>query len=234
MKGRCLLGIRCLSSVCRGTCLSCVARAGPIPLNERSRQSALDAITVDVKYAIRLRVCWECTLKDVELRLIGELSRNSRRSDRELARALHVSQPTVTRIRSRLEKEGIIREYTIVPDFIRLGYEMVSITFAKMAEAPSQETIAEIMKKAKEMEKKNPSPTIVSMRGIGCEADYVSVAFHRNYSEYTEYAKYIRQFPHVKVDEIKSFVIDLNDQSHFRYLTLTIFADYLSRTKESP
>lgn len=173
-------------------------------------------------------------MKDVELKLIGELSRNSRRSDRELARALHVSQPTVTRTRSRLEKEGIIREYTIVPDFIRLGYQMASITFAKMAEHPSQEIITEIGKKAREMEKMNPSPTIVSMRGMGCDADYVSVAFHRTYSEYTMYAKFIRQFPHVKVDEVKSFIIDLNDQSHFRYLTLSIFADYLTRTKESP
>lgn len=172
-------------------------------------------------------------MKNVELKLLGELSRNSRRSDRELAKQLHVSQPTVTRIRNRLEKEGFIREYTIIPDFNKLGYQMASITFARMTETPSQETITDIRKKARELEKGNPSPTIVSMRGIGCEADYVSVAFHKDYSEYAEYSRYIRQFPHVKVDEIKSFVIDLNDQNHFRYLTLSVFADYLSRTKES-
>jgi DNA-binding Lrp family transcriptional regulator len=34
---------------------------------------------------------------NVELRLISELMQNSRRSDRELARALGISQPTVTR-----------------------------------------------------------------------------------------------------------------------------------------
>jgi len=173
-------------------------------------------------------------LKGVELALIAELTKNSRRSDRELAKRLHVSQPTVTRIRNKLEKEGIIREYTIIPDFIRLGYQIASITFAKMKEPPSQETIDEVRRQAGEMEKKNPSPTIVAMRGIGCNADYVSVAFHKTYSEYTEYGKFIRQFPQVKVDEIRSFVIDLLDESHFRYLTLSVFADYLLRTKESP
>lgn len=174
-------------------------------------------------------------MKDIELKLIAELTKNSRRSDRELAKRLHVSQPTVTRIRNKLEKEGIIREYTIVPDFIRLGYQMASITLAKMKEPLSKEIVAEIRRQAREIEKKNPSPTIVSMNGIGCDADYVNVAFHKNYSEYTEYVKFISQFPQVKVGEIKSFVIDLCARhSHLRYLTLSVFADYLLRTKESP
>jgi DNA-binding Lrp family transcriptional regulator len=173
-------------------------------------------------------------LKDVELKLIAELTKNSRRSDRELAKRVRVSQPTVTRTRNKLEKEGIIREYTIIPDFTKIGYRMASITFAKMKEPPSQKTKDEVMRQAGEMKKKNPSPTIATMSGIGCNADYVSVAFHKTYSEYTQYMKYIKQYPQVKVDEIKSFVIDLPDEGHFRYLTLSVFADYLLRTKESP
>jgi DNA-binding Lrp family transcriptional regulator len=172
-------------------------------------------------------------LKDVELKLIAELTKNSRISDRELAKLVRVSQPTITRTRNKLEKEGIIREYTIIPDFTKIGYQMASITFAKMEEPPSQKTIDEVMRHAGELEKNNPSPTIVSMRGIGCNADYVSVAFHKTYAEYAQYMEYIRQFPRVKVDEIKSFVIDLLDEGHFRYLTLSVFADYLLRTKES-
>jgi hypothetical protein len=70
------------------------------------------------------------------------------------------------------------------------------------------------------------------MRGIGCNADYVSVAFHKTYSEYAQYMRYLRQFPHVKVDEIKSFVINLLGEGHFRYLTLSVLADYLLRTEE--
>lgn len=44
-------------------------------------------------------------MKDVELKLISELLKNSRRSDRELAKTLGVSQPTVSRTLKRLEKE---------------------------------------------------------------------------------------------------------------------------------
>ena len=59
-------------------------------------------------------------LKRIELRLVAELMKNSRKSDRELAKILGISQPTVTRIRNKLEREGVIREYTAIPDFSKL------------------------------------------------------------------------------------------------------------------
>ena len=68
-------------------------------------------------------------MKELERRLIAELIRNSRRSDRELAKAVGCSQPTVSRMIKRLEKEGYIKEYTMIPDFHRLGYEIMALTF---------------------------------------------------------------------------------------------------------
>jgi DNA-binding Lrp family transcriptional regulator len=44
-------------------------------------------------------------MKDVELKLISELLKDSHRSDRELAKAVGVSQPTVSRLISKLRKE---------------------------------------------------------------------------------------------------------------------------------
>jgi DNA-binding Lrp family transcriptional regulator len=45
-------------------------------------------------------------LKDVELKLVAELMKNSRRSDRELGKAIGTSQPTVSRTIARLKREG--------------------------------------------------------------------------------------------------------------------------------
>src|SRR4030043_995608 len=73
-------------------------------------------------------------LKAIEIRLVSELMKNSRRSDRELARILGVSQPTVSRTISRLEKQGIIKEYTMIPDFKKLGYNILGVTVAKLNE----------------------------------------------------------------------------------------------------
>jgi DNA-binding Lrp family transcriptional regulator len=89
-----------------------------------------------------------CVVKNNELRLVSELVRNSRKSDRELARIVGVSQPTVTRMRTRLEKEGIIREYTMLPDFTRLGYELLVFTFLKYEKPLNEEQYWEIREKA--------------------------------------------------------------------------------------
>lgn len=59
-------------------------------------------------------------MKNVELKLIPEFMKNSRRSDRELARAIGVSQPTVSRFVDKLEKSGVIRVHC-VPDFNKRG-----------------------------------------------------------------------------------------------------------------
>jgi DNA-binding Lrp family transcriptional regulator len=47
------------------------------------------------------------TLKDVDLKILSELMKNSKASDRQLAKKIGVSQPTVTRRRARLERELI-------------------------------------------------------------------------------------------------------------------------------
>jgi len=55
-------------------------------------------------------------MKEKMRRLVSELLKDSKRSDRELAQILKVSQPTVTRMRQTLVKEGIIREFTVILD----------------------------------------------------------------------------------------------------------------------
>jgi len=54
--------------------------------------------------------------------LLLELLKDSKRSDREIAKVLGVSQPTITRMRQRLVKEGAIKEFTVIPDFVRMGF----------------------------------------------------------------------------------------------------------------
>ena len=59
--------------------------------------------------------------------ILYELIKNSNRSDHELSKVIGISQPTVTRLRNQLEKEGYIKEYTIIPDFKKMGYSIMAI-----------------------------------------------------------------------------------------------------------
>jgi len=87
--------------------------------------------------------------EELKKRLLAELLKNSRRSDRELARALGSSQPTITRTRQKIEREGLIRSYTIIPDWRKLGFEIMAFTFTKMRpEIRSEELFANAQKLA--------------------------------------------------------------------------------------
>ena len=173
-------------------------------------------------------------MRDIELGLVIELLKNSNRSDRELAKAIGVSQPTATRTRRRLEEQRIIKEYTIIPDFQKLDLALMSITFTKMVGQPSEEDTVDLKKRASNMMNGHPSALILGNTGMGCDADYVAIAFHRDYSEYSNYMKDIKNFPRVNIDEIQSFLINLLDKNQFQPLSFYHLAGYLAKAKENP
>ena len=97
-------------------------------------------------------------LKDVDYEIISELIKNSKISDRKLAKRIGVSQPTVTRRRAGLEKEGLI-EYTGIPNFAKLGIDIMAFHFFHW-KSEGQQTpikIEEFMEKVEEFVSKHPS-----------------------------------------------------------------------------
>jgi DNA-binding Lrp family transcriptional regulator len=172
--------------------------------------------------------------KHVELRLIAELMRNSRRSDRELARALRVSQPTVTRIKRRLEKEGIIREYTMIPDFKKLGYQIMGITFMGKGETEKKEQKVELRRAVVELEEKNPYASLMAVNGIGLGKGRMFITLYKNYSAYTEAMQITKGLPHVDAENVESFLVDLNDENNYRLLTLSQVARHIQSSGKPP
>jgi DNA-binding Lrp family transcriptional regulator len=170
-------------------------------------------------------------MKDTELKVIIELLKNSHRSDRELARAIGVSQPTLSRTREKLEKQEMIKEYTIIPNYSQLGFTLLSITFTKMKGPLSKEILDDMKKRARNTMNEHPSALILGNTGMGCNADYVAIAFHKDYSEYTEFMRDIKEFPSVNIDETRSFIVDLGEKDQFQPLSFSHLAGYLAKTK---
>jgi DNA-binding Lrp family transcriptional regulator len=174
------------------------------------------------------------SLKDIELRLISALMKNGRRSDRELAKAVKVSQPTVSRTRQRLEKEGIIKEYTMIPDFAKLGFEIMAITFVRFARELSREERDKFRNYTKGLEEKSEKEAILmAMNGIGLGYDRVFVSFHKNYSSYVKVVTEVRQIQGFDQSRVDSFMISLKDETHFHPMTFSVIADYLLGTSNS-
>jgi DNA-binding Lrp family transcriptional regulator len=159
-------------------------------------------------------------MKDAKLRLVSELMKNSRRSDRELAKAIGVSQPTVSRMINKLEKEGIIEEYTMIPDFAQLGYNLIAVIFFGKQENMKEEERIALREAAAEMEKKTPHATMMVVNGIGLNKGRMIIIFYKDFSSYAEDLKVIKNLPHSDPGEIESFLIDLNDERNFRTLSM--------------
>ena len=169
-------------------------------------------------------------MKDVELRLISELMKNSRRSDRELAKVLGISQPTVTRARTKLEKDGLIREYTLIPDFKKLGFHIMALIFLKLSHPLSQKERDEMFKESLQLKEDNPRSFFLVMDGIGMNEDMVVISFFRNFSEYASYIQSTRTEmntelkPFLHPQGITSFLVNLDGDTHYQPMTFSKMA----------
>ena len=153
--------------------------------------------------------------------------KNCRRSDRELAKAVGVSQPTISRTMRKLEKEGYIREYTMIPDFRKLGFEMMVVSLNEMNPQVTPDKMNEARMKVHENESKNRSPMLMAMKGMGPKVDRMLLSLSEDYSAYSSFVNSVRQYPLVDVQNSNSFLIDLNDETHFMPFTLSSLARYL-------
>ena len=68
---------------------------------------------------------------------------------------------------------------------------------------------------------------ILDERGRGMGYDGIIVSFHRNYSEYLEFKRWIMQMPFIDASRLDSFLLDLNDKVHHRYLTFSYLTKHL-------
>ncbi len=164
--------------------------------------------------------------KELPQQLLRELLKDSKRSDRELAKVLGVSQPTVTRARHKLEQEGTIQDYTVVPDFVKMGFEIMAIGLVKMRpEAVTPETIA----KAKTYAEKFPH-AIFSSLGEGMGMNGVVISFHKSYSEFNHRMNQFMTVWKDFLERIEFFLIALREGEYKRF-SLTYLADVTDKAE---
>lgn len=166
-------------------------------------------------------------MKRTELQIFCELLKNSRQSDRALAKKVGVSQPTVTRTRRKLEKEGYIREYTLIPDFSKLGYELIAFTFLHYHEPLTDEEYRVVEKEARGLEKKTPHTTLMIMGGAGFGFERVIVSVHENYSSLTNLLELIKRTSVKPIEEIKTFIASFEGGRHFQPPTFSMIREHL-------
>jgi len=165
-------------------------------------------------------------MREIEWKVLSELMKNSRLSDRKLAKKIGSSQPTVTRTRRRLEKQGYIREYTVIPDFAKIGYKILALTFA-LSRSLNKEEAERARKLLADSVKNKQFEFIMLEKGRGLGFDAVIISLHEDYSSYLNVLKWLEQFDFVEVTKIDSFLINLADEVRYRSLTLSSLAKHI-------
>jgi len=158
-------------------------------------------------------------MKKRMLKLLFELMKNSKRSDREIAKMIGVSQPTITRMRQRLEKTAIA-EYTVIPEWKELGFEIVAFTFIKAAKRP------ELDEKAREWAMKNPN-IIFAAGGEGMGMDCAMISFHRNFSDFSSFITNFRTAWAENLQDLQSFLMTTDGERMIKSLSFK----YLEKAK---
>jgi DNA-binding Lrp family transcriptional regulator len=146
------------------------------------------------------------------VKLLCELVKNSRRSDRDLAKILGFSQPSISRLRKILEKDAIL-QYTVIPDFSYLGFNLIVFTFYRM-----KEPLQPLMEKAEKWLKEQPN-VVFSSEGQGIDANRVMMSVHRDYADFSEFHNKcgIELAPYV--GSFRNFLVSLKGHETWRLFT---------------
>jgi len=151
-------------------------------------------------------------------KLLFALIKNSKRSDRELAKSLGISQPTTTRLRKILEKEAI-QQYTVIPNLSYLDFEIIAFTFAR-----SKQLVNPLWDKGKEWAAKQPNVMFVST-GQGIDADAIMVSVHRDYADFVKFYHVFRRDWGDMLQDFKTFLISVKGSTQLKKFSFNCFVD---------
>lgn len=149
--------------------------------------------------------------------LLYELMKNSKRSDRELAKVVDVSQPTITRLRKGLEQLNLIREYTVMPALDKLGFEVLAFNYVDTG-AVQHEGAKTSLSWVEENSK-----ILFASSGEGLSGKtLMMISIHKDFSSFTEFSRELRSVLGPRAVSMDSFLVSLKTDAikHFSFRNL--------------
>ena len=140
-------------------------------------------------------------------RLLLEYLKDSSRSDRQIAKVLGASEATVSRLKRRLVTEGLVNQFSVMPHFSKIGYEIMAFSCVKF----KPEKMIEIEARAKDWARKNHEILFTS-RTQGMGMDALTISVHKNYADYDKFIKRNRETFGDLMLEAHNMLIDLKGE----------------------
>jgi DNA-binding Lrp family transcriptional regulator len=160
--------------------------------------------------------------KENLFKLLFALIRNSKRSDRELAKTLGISQPTITRLRKILEKEAIL-QYTIIPSFGYCGFDIIALTFAR-----SKQLVHPLWERGKKWAAEQPNVMYLST-GQGMDADAIMLSVHTNYADFVKFYQDFRKDWGEDLENFRTFLISVKGSVTMKQFSFNCLVEVCDR-----
>jgi DNA-binding Lrp family transcriptional regulator len=126
-------------------------------------------------------------IDEISVKVLGEYVRDARQSFREVARRIGISSGTVaSRVRD-LERNGVIKKYTIQLDHEKMGYELTVITEVIVSGGMVMEV----------GEKIATYPETVGVYNVTGESDIMVIAKFKTRQKLSDFTKNITKMTHV-------------------------------------
>ncbi len=123
------------------------------------------------------------------------------KTDREVAKVLGVNNSTLSKRRRKLEREGYIKEYTFLPDFHKLGLEVIVFSFSSTTEVVPEEN----SKLLRELAQNTPEMLCLFEDHDAAGTNWFAITVHKSYDDFVELSKKIQnelinlpRLPHIE------------------------------------
>ena len=119
------------------------------------------------------------SLDEIDLRILGSILKDARKSYRKIADDINVSPPTVLSRVQKLEKRRIIKSYSAILDHEKLGYDLTAVIEVTAVKGKITEVQKHISK----------FPNVCAVYDITGLTDMIIVAKFRNREELSNFVK---------------------------------------------
>lgn len=119
------------------------------------------------------------SLDEIDLRILGSILKDARKSYRKIADDINVSPPTVLSRVQKLEKGRVIKSYSAVLDHEKLGYDLTAVIEVTAVKGKITEVQKHISK----------FPNVCAVYDITGLTDMIIVAKFRNREELSNFVK---------------------------------------------
>ena len=137
---------------------------------------------------------------EIDKKIVNEYLQDSRLSYREIAKRLGLAVGTIMTRTKKLELQGIIKDYTVILDHNKLGYDLTVITEITVSKG-------KLIEMEKEIAKMKVTCAVYDVTG---DNDAIIIAKFKNRQELNQFTKKLLSMPfvertntHIVLDTIK-------------------------------